>query len=60
MLAAGTSLRVQPAAGLVGRAAAAGASVVICNAECTPYDGMADAVVRGRLGEVLPLLCTRD
>ncbi|HEY3262947.1 MAG TPA: Sir2 family NAD-dependent protein deacetylase [Pseudonocardiaceae bacterium] len=60
LLAAGTSLRVQPAAGLVGRAAAAGASVVICNAEPTPYDAMADAVVPGRLGEILPLLCNRD
>jgi NAD-dependent deacetylase len=59
MLAAGTSLRVQPAAGLVGRAAAAGARVVICNAESTPYDGLADVVVRGRLGEVLPRLCMR-
>jgi len=60
LLAAGSSLRVQPAAGLVGRGAAAGASVVICNAEPTPYDGLADAVVRGRLGEVLPRLATRD
>jgi NAD-dependent deacetylase len=57
LLAAGTSLRVQPAAGLVGRAARAGATVVICNAEPTPYDGLAAALVRGRLGEVLPLLC---
>jgi len=57
LLAAGTSLRVQPAAGLVGLAAKAGAAVVICNAEPTPYDGLASAVVRGRLGEVLPTLC---
>jgi len=59
MLAAGTSLRVQPAAGLVGLAAKAGARVVICNAEPTPYDGLADVVVRGRLGEVLPRIVTR-
>ncbi len=58
LLAAGTSLRVQPAAGLVGLAAKAGAAVVICNAEPTPYDTLATAVVRGRLGEVLPTLCT--
>lgn len=57
MLAAGTSLSVQPAAGLVGLAAQAGATVVICNDAPTPYDAIADAVVRGRLGEVLPLLC---
>lgn len=59
MLAAGTSLSVQPAAGLVGRAAAAGAIVVICNDAPTPYDPVAAAVVRGRLGEVLPRLCQR-
>ena len=59
LLAAGSSLRVQPAAGLVGRAASAGAWVVICNAEPTPYDGMADTVVRGRLGEVLPRIMAR-
>jgi NAD-dependent deacetylase len=58
LLAAGTSLRVQPAAGLVGRAAAAGAAVVICNAEPTPYDGLADRVLRGPLGELLPALFT--
>jgi NAD-dependent deacetylase len=54
LLAAGTSLLVQPAAGLVGLAAQAGAAVVICNAEPTPYDELASAVVRGPLGEVLP------
>jgi NAD-dependent deacetylase len=36
MLAVGTSLAVQPAAGLVGLAARAGAAVVICNAGETP------------------------
>jgi NAD-dependent deacetylase len=56
MLVLGSSLTVQPAAGLVGLAAKAGAAVVICNAEPTPYDGMAAAVIRGRLGEVLPPL----
>lgn len=58
MLVAGSSLTVQPAAGLVGLAATAGARVVICNAEPTPYDDLASAVVRGRLGEVLPILLT--
>ncbi|GDY28630.1 NAD-dependent protein deacetylase 2 [Gandjariella thermophila] len=55
-LAAGTSLSVYPAAGLVGLAARAGAQVVICNAEPTPYDDMAAEVVRGALVEVLPAL----
>jgi len=56
MLAVGSSLSVQPAAGLVGLAAQAGATVVICNASETPYDGLAQVVLRGPLGEVLPAL----
>jgi NAD-dependent protein deacetylase/lipoamidase len=56
MLAVGSSLSVQPAAGLVGLAARAGAAVVICNASETPYDGLASIVLRGPLGEVLPAL----
>lgn len=56
MLAAGSSLTVQPAAGLVGVAARAGADVVICNGAETPYDGIASAVVRGPLAETLPTL----
>jgi NAD-dependent deacetylase len=34
-----------------------GARVVIVNAEPTPFDDIADAVVRSRIGEVLPILC---
>lgn len=56
LLVAGTSLTVQPAAGLVGLAARAGAAVVICNAEPTPYDGLAAAVLRGPVTELLPAL----
>lgn len=56
MLAVGSSLSVQPAAGLVGLAARAGAAVMICNASETPYDGLAAIVLRGPLGEVLPAL----
>lgn len=56
MLVVGTSLTVQPAAGLVGLAARAGATVVVCNESRTPYDGLADVVVRDRLGQVLPAL----
>ncbi len=54
MLVAGTSLLVAPAADLVGLAARAGAAVVICNAEPTPYDALAAAVVRDPVGLVLP------
>ncbi|GAA0530258.1 NAD-dependent protein deacetylase 2 [Saccharopolyspora subtropica] len=55
-LAAGTSLTVHPAAGLAELAVRAGAELVICNAEPTPYDEVAAAVLRGPLVEVLPEL----
>jgi NAD-dependent deacetylase len=55
-LAVGTSLGVHPAAGLVDVAAAAGARVVVVNAEPTPYDGLADLVVREPIGTALPVL----
>jgi NAD-dependent deacetylase len=56
MLAVGSSLTVQPAAGLVGLAARAGATVVVCNGSETRYDGLATVVLREPLGEVLPAL----
>ena len=55
-LAVGSSLTVHPAAGLVPLARSAGATVVILNAEPTPYDRVADAVLRGSISEVLPTL----
>jgi NAD-dependent deacetylase len=59
LLAVGTSLQVYPVAGAVSVAKAAGARVVIVNAEPTPFDGMADAVLRKPIGELLPTLCGR-
>src|SRR5438270_650602 len=56
LLAVGSSLTVYPAAGLVPVAQAAGARVVIVNAEPTPYDVTADAVLRGSISDVLPEL----
>lgn len=56
LMAVGSSLTVQPAAGLVGLASRAGAVVVVCNASPTPYDGLAAAVVRESLSMVLPEL----
>lgn len=56
LLAIGSSLSVHPAAGLVDIAAEAGARVIIINASPTPYDGIAAAVIRERIGEVLPAL----
>ncbi|MDG6109340.1 Sir2 family NAD-dependent protein deacetylase [Dactylosporangium aurantiacum] len=55
-LAVGTSLTVHPAAGLVDVARKAGAMVVIVNAAQTPYDAVADLIVRDPIGEVLPRL----
>lgn len=58
LLAIGTSLQVYPVAAAVPAAKAAGARVVILNAEPTPFDEMADAVLRAPIGEVLPPLCS--
>lgn len=55
-LAVGTSLTVQPVAGLARLALSAGARLVIINAEPTPYDEMAHAVVREPIGSALPAL----
>jgi NAD-dependent deacetylase len=55
-MAIGTSLAVQPAAGLCEVAVRTGASLVIVNAQPTPYDDLADAVIREAIGEVLPVL----
>lgn len=56
LLAIGTTLNVYPVAGAVPLAKSAGAKVVIVNAQPTPMDDMADAVLRGAIGEVLPQL----
>ena len=55
-LAVGTSLTVQPAAGLCRVAQGSGARLVILNAEPTPYDDRADAVLRDPISTVLPQL----
>lgn len=60
ILAVGSSLTVQPAAGLCDVAVASGARLVVINAQPTPYDGVAlrsgGAVLRSPIGEVLPAL----
>jgi len=53
-LAIGTSLQVYPVAGTVEVAKQAGAKLVIVNAEPTPFDDLADAVLNEPIGEVLP------
>jgi len=55
-LAVGTSLQVYPVAGAVDVARGAGAKIVIVNAQPTPYDSMADAVLPGSISEVLASL----
>ena len=59
-LAVGTSLQVYPIAGVVAVAKASAARVVIVNAEPTPFDETADAVLRQPIGEILPVLCGDD
>jgi NAD-dependent deacetylase len=56
LLAVGTTLQVQPAAGLAQVAVAAGARLVIVNSDPTPYDGIASALLREPIGETLPRL----
>ena len=59
LLAVGSTLTVHPAAGLVPLAARAGLPIVIVNADPTPYDDLADAVVRTPISEALPFLLAR-
>ena len=58
-VAIGTSLQVYPIANAVDTAQRAGATVVIVNAEQTPYDDVAAAVMREPIGVVLPRLLER-
>ncbi|WP_017558949.1 SIR2 family NAD-dependent protein deacylase [Nocardiopsis baichengensis] len=55
-VAVGTSLTVHPAAGLCDVALSAGATLIVVNAEPTPYDEAASAVLRDPIGEVVPAL----
>ena len=59
-IAVGTSLQVWPAAGLADIALRAGARLVVVNAERTPYDDVADLVVREPIGTSLPRLVSSD
>ena len=60
MLAVGSSLVVEPAASIPRVARFAGARLIIVNRDPTPLDRIADAVVRGEIGAVLPELVRRD
>ena len=56
-LAIGTSLQVYPVAGALPAAKSAGARVVILNAQETPFDDVADALLPGSISEILPGIC---
>ncbi|HEV8064447.1 MAG TPA: Sir2 family NAD-dependent protein deacetylase [Acidimicrobiales bacterium] len=56
LLAVGTTLEVQPVAGMVPIAVRSGHSVVIVNGSPTALDPLADVVARGDIGEVLPMI----
>ena len=56
VLAIGTTLSVHPVAGLVPYAFGHSARVVILNNQETPYDYLADAILRDPIEEVLPRL----
>lgn len=55
-MAIGTSLRVHPAASRVDVAVESGARLLIVNAEPTPYDELADDVVRESIETAVPAL----
>src|SRR5690349_15365781 len=57
-IAVGTSLQVYPVAGAFDIARSAGARTVIVNAEPTPFDDTADAVLSGSISELLPQIVT--
>lgn len=57
LLAIGSTLQVYPVAAAVPRAKAAGARIVIVNAEPTHFDDIADVVIQQRIGDVLPAIC---
>ena len=57
LLAVGTSLQVYLVANSVPLARAAGARIVIMNAQPTQFDAIADAVFTGPISEELPRVC---
>lgn len=56
MLAVGSTLQVYPIAQVVPAARAAGAALIILNRDPTPFDDIADVVLRESISEVLPLM----
>jgi NAD-dependent deacetylase len=59
VLIVGSSLQVYPAAGIPRLAREYGARLCIVNAEPTPFDGLAEVVIQGKAGEILPAIVER-
>jgi NAD-dependent deacetylase len=57
LVAVGTSLQVYPIAGTVPSAKAAGAALIILNAQPTAFDDIADVRLTGGISHELPSLC---
>jgi NAD-dependent deacetylase len=55
-MAIGTSVTVYPAAGLVAVARESGARIAVLNPDPTPADELAEWVLRGPAGQILPRL----
>ena len=60
LLAIGTTLQVYPVAGMVPAAKEDGAEVIIVNDQPTPFDALADVVIREPIGRVLSAICGGD
>ena len=58
MLVVGSSLVVYPAAEVPLVAVQSGARMIVVNAEPTPFDELAEVVIHGRSGEVLPRIAS--
>jgi NAD-dependent deacetylase len=59
LLVLGSSLETYPVAGLVPEASASGSRVVLINRDPSPFDDIADIVVRSELGPAMRELAKR-
>jgi NAD-dependent deacetylase len=58
VLVVGSSLVVYPAAEVPLVAVQSGARMIVVNAEPTPFDDLAEVVIHGRSGEILPVIAS--
>jgi NAD-dependent deacetylase len=57
VIAVGSTLQVYPVAGVVPSAKAAGAAIIIVNAQPTAFDDLADVRFANSISEILPQMC---